>query len=1466
MPTAFNGVPSRLADPDTESTLYSGKYRSHNVRREAKPPEIKGLKLAILNALAKEDKIWTARELAQALFHSEYGTLQALRRLRRDGLVIQHSYRLTGEGKITEKGYFMPNEVGVVEALKGGGLTFTDIGRKTGEKSEVALRRALDTLIAKEMVARVNYQLSETGRETLKELGSAGEAVDDIRVKTLLLIAGGCKISGLAPLLGRTHATINALLEGMASVGHVSRGVVKNKNRDYNSWEVTEPGKQFIAQYLLQAGAVKKLAAEKAEDNKLKAHPSANSTGTGQGLNPMGEANGLPWRVKRGEVKIRLLQAIADSTGNSAGAPGKDDPRLIYAELPYKYAQIITASKEAKAQGLIGEGLVVLKDEPPKDKESRHRIVMIKDSREILQILAKKPLTEEALRKKLKIEDGDGFSERLEEMQALGAIEMRRLFLTPEGEALLASSKELVTKSMLRKERHLVRLGSLTQEEARRLEVIAKDFGKPAFDGLDRWGKINSRRAKTLLLAAEGLPTGKIAAEAGVPAVSNINYTITRFNAHRMMMFDPSFRIRKAGPRVKLRELNVGEADRIKEMSDRFDKSRRRFFPLAEYTKVKYARIIYLASQKAFAKNIAMDVDAGATTVNAIIRRFNAEGMALFDKIYSRSGIPAGKLFVKPRALTDEETREIHRIAKMFDEADRSKMGRISYARLRYAKIVELAMQDATLEEIREQAGLTKVAEVYIYIRKFNRAGMDIFKAKPPKKGVRELKQEELDAVSKLAKGFDPSLKSRIPSYDFIRRRKANIILLSSRKVLTSEIAKSVELTPSAVHTIIRSFNKDGMGILEPRHEKGVRELKPEELEAVSKLAKAFDSSRKAKLPQNDLARLRRAKIIMLSSKKVPAAEIAEAVGMAPITVHARIRSFDEMGMDFFGQKPPKSMVRELRQDELDAVTKLAKGFDVSLRKKMPYDEFVRVRKAEAVLLSSKKVPAMEIAETTGLTLSAVRHIVSSFNKNGMAYLEKRLRKSRGRAFVKGLSEEEKDKLMEISKKYGKDHQGRLTRTEMRLARTADVVLLSHSGKTPNEICVDLKASYPKVRAAIRDFNKQRMEMFERKRKESKVRVNKLNKEDRTVLEAVAGYFEPRQLARMDKSSASLVKAAKVLLLSDDGNPPSDVEEKTGIRRASIYLYVKGFNKTGVKSFENFTPTFRVNTPTGSHIGGRRSTLFVRELTSEERSKLEGILSINESAKAGLDPVAATRSERSAMRAKMILLSSQKRTLKDITGEMQSDYQSAYFTIRNFNKKGMQVVENSWNARSAVTQESIPTAPNAADGKARKPRMAGVRQHAPSGESGADRILKSVVKAFKSPASSNNIPRTLNSIGYPMEAVKEAFDGALSGGMLGKDLVQMTLQGSASFKKYPSAYDPNTSSVMKKIQDKPQAAESLAEKLGMDAKEVLNIVERLEAGGVVTTQKVFVTEKGYDFLGDAHTPNAHLLRKSAGQP
>lgn len=750
---AVRGAERRIDIKPTATFVPPRSIDSIPIQEPSPTPELTKYSTLVLNALADEKKDWDFRRLGEALGISENAARYNVSHLMSLGLVKKSMYRLTPEGRATDKGAFQPQQLKIVEALSKGGMTLGEL-RTEVKMDDAVILDIVSSLNSRDLVARVPFQTSLRGREVLRGVGGF-EEIYEFRVKLLLRIAGGDRTMG--QLMSSMHCGndhIGDALESLESSRYISKliqpGVGRQSPLTY--YGITNEGRAFLSRYLT-------------------------------GLDP--EEQVAPSQVRKakiGEVKVRLLELIATS-------PNIPDVRWLYGELPFDYPVVVRALKDCMAQGLIGKDRIrvvpgeSLDIERLSEKEKNRKVAAI--AVEAFGILRKWHWSAQQLAKRLGV-DEEVMWNAVGVLRDMNIVTVERFFLCGPGEALLQSSKELLSRPLLRSEAQ-PRLRILTPDNVTRLQEISKDLGTPKMDELNKTQQKLARWAKILLLASEGKTYSEISSIVGI---TTVHHTIETFNEHGMSIFSPSLNQRKPPkPKVKAREINSTEARLIENLSNMFTTDLKGKVPFSEFLKIRSARIVKLSYLGALASEIAKQTGVNNTsTVYAAIHLFNNVGIDMFSH-----GFGLRKPRKPLRELTPDEVHKLNEMAGHFSAFNApvgKQHGGLEFSRSRRAKVLLLAAQKIPSQEIAGMVGFKSYISVREMITGFNKEGMASFKDKriaKPKKPVRALTPDELTQIQDMAARFDIVSKTggNRADMEFRRLRRAKIILLSSQHTLS---------------------------------------------------------------------------------------------------------------------------------------------------------------------------------------------------------------------------------------------------------------------------------------------------------------------------------------------------------------------------------------------------------------------------------------------------------------------------------------------------------------------------------------------------------------------------------------------------------------------------------------------------------------------------------------------------------
>lgn len=225
----------------------------------------------------------------------------------------------------------------------------------------------------------------------------------------------------------------------------------------------------------------------------------------------------------------------------------------------------------------------------------------------------------------------------------------------------------------------------------------------------------------------------------------------------------------------------------------------------------------------------------------------------------------------------------------------------------------------------------------------------------------------------------------------------------------------------------------------------------------------------------------------------------------------------------------------------------------------------------------------------------------------------------------------------------------------------------------------------PSINSAIRDFNKNGMEVFERTTGHSvpTVFARRLSQAEDDKLKEMKRWWSSGNERGISRQAFHEATAAKVILASASGRNISEINEQTGMSKPAIGAIIKNFNQVGMAMFNGTIssappgPYLRRDTPEvlleqlsmkpGKFLDGRTSNLFARKLTNSERLKLDDMTR----------PLYGTQLPDFALdrakRAKAVLLSDLGYPLPVLSHVLNMNYQFVVYTIKSFNEHGMQI-------------------------------------------------------------------------------------------------------------------------------------------------------------------------------------------------
>ncbi len=958
------------ATPD-ELKPRSTQSLANAVEQPVQAPNIKGPVLKTLEALADQRKVWTVDGLADELNTTPTSVRMNVNRLRRLGFLAENQYRLTSEGRMTEGAALPKEQAVIVSALRQGTLPYRGLIFAANEPNERTLRDTIARLQEREMIVKVPIQASKAGLEYLRSIGKSGEVYNDRAAVLLRIAAGDTTKKTIEAAIGHRAEDI---LDGLERSRFITRNEAESPAARMGGADltITREGRQFLSRYLAAF-----------DEPEI-------TVGT------------TKLAAQQGEIKVRLLHGIREAGSNA-------DMRYVYAELPFPYDSVQKAFSDAFTQGLIGQNLVVA--DPDARIGGKTTSVSVQ-ARHILKKLQRSDqgMTIDKIAKEFKLEHekAQRYVDYLVEKQAVA---VQKIFVTKQGQALLDSSAEMLSKPLLR----AVKVRNIpNQEEQRRLSEIAAPFGTPTMKEMNQFEAATVRRAKAILLALDNKKTSEIAKAMNVTTTSVSNW-LKMFNENGMKIFDERPEHEPRAPKVKVRELNVGEIDELQGLSGNFDASRRHSMPFHLYIKQRNARIIILSRDGATPNaTIAEETNTNIKMVFKAINTFNEIGMKMFDDSY---GLAKPK---KPIILTKEQEREVDQLASRFDISMTPELGRgdLEFTRIRHAKIVQMNAASKPMEVIAKEVGMSEHG-VALTISRFKREGMALFDNLPkskPTSFVRKLEPEEGDVLRRINKWWSPNNEKGLSTPAYAAASYAKAILESSAGRGATEISERTGISSPVVLRAISDFNKRGIRIFDSESINDpqklslatahrtkfltVRELTPEESSQLSAFADRYDPEMKARYSYNQLVEFRRAKTVQLSSQKIHPEEIGRQVDMTTVSVYRVINKFNANGMQMFsdlaklsqeenpthiefrtGGQTPNLFARKLTRGERTLLDRMA-----SLLENDGLPEFAvwGAKKARAIVMSSDGIDARKVAHKTEITYVSLRNLIKSFNEHGM--------------------------------------------------------------------------------------------------------------------------------------------------------------------------------------------------------------------------------------------------------------------------------------------------------------------------------------------------------------------------------------------------------------------------------------------------------------------------------------------------
>jgi DNA-binding MarR family transcriptional regulator len=577
-----------------------------------------------------------------------------------------------------------------------------------------------------------------------------------------------------------------------------------------------------------------------------------------------------------------------------------------------------------------------------------------------------------------------------------------------------------------------------------------------------------------------------------------------------------------------------------------------------------------------------------------------------------------------------------------------------------------------------------------------------------PRVKLRALRIEDKARLEKLAEGFGAPEIDGLSRNEVALKKQAKIILVASDGKSPAETALELKVSGPYASTVIRKFNEKGMVIFDsdyrkrkPKLNAKARELTIGEYDAIEDMANRFDVSRKGAMPSFQFTRLRRAKVIMLSTRGIPGTKIAGMVNWWPTQVYLTIKLFNSLGMKIFdesyGLRKPKHPARPLTENELKSITEMASRFSLSGRPQGSHGEleFSKARHAMIVLLSSGLTSVELIAAKVGMNRPAVHGVINRFNRLGMDIFDNTPERE-STHFSRRLKGDERQGLKEIEKWWSKGNGNGLKREIYTEVAAAKAILLSAAGKSERQIIAETGMSQPAVNRAIRRFNKRGMGIFREiprekdplrrlLRRPPKVSGNAINirlmtKDEEMLIKQLASRFDTKRRLQFSFRGFGQLRKAVVVSLASGSMEPKHIATVVDLTDTYVYRIIREFNERGASMFRNvdrlmlepiFSGRRRSANSETVKTGGQAPSLFIRELTPDEKKTLEGYADALTKQDASLPEFTLWK----ARRAKAMLLSSEGKAGRSIAREVGLDYPNVRTMILGFNSVGMAIFE-----------------------------------------------------------------------------------------------------------------------------------------------------------------------------------------------
>lgn len=147
---------------------------------------------------------------------------------------------------------------------------------------------------------------------------------------------------------------------------------------------------------------------------------------------------------------------------------------------------------------------------------------------------------------------------------------------------------------------------------------------------------------------------------------------------------------------------------------------------------------------------------------------------------------------------------------------------------------------------------------------------------------------------------------------DALFLKRLNIVLLSSQRLKSGEIARKLQITPSTIVHWIKRFNQSGLACFEQSLSRDPDNLPMGVPDAEPLFARTLTSRESENLEQlmqvykNRAHTVKRLQAILLSSQGVSVSEVVRTLGLSQKTVRLWIKQFNSFGiqrLETFGDK-----------------------------------------------------------------------------------------------------------------------------------------------------------------------------------------------------------------------------------------------------------------------------------------------------------------------------------------------------------------------------------------------------------------------------------------------------------------------------------------------------------------------------------------------------------------------------------